>query len=139
MCPFEQLPPPPQNASGAPADDTRVVNGVNNVSDTSNFQRGLLNIYDWASSNNMKFNGQKFEELSYGKDEALKTLTDYQSSIGTAIDQKDSVRDLGVIMSNDATFSGHINHVIEIANKTTGLKLRSFKSRSKDLMITPGP
>ncbi len=63
-------------------------------------------------------------------------ITNYLSSIGTIIDQKVSVRDLGVIVSNDATFSGHINHVIEIANKTTGLILRSFKSRSKDLMIT---
>ncbi len=63
------------------ADDTRVVSGVNNVSDTSNFQRGLLIIYDWASSNNMKFNGQKFEVLRYGKDEALKTLTNYQLPI----------------------------------------------------------
>ncbi len=70
------------------ADDTRVLSGVNNVSDKSNFQRDLLNIYDWASSNNMKFNGQKFEVLRYGKDEALKTLTNYQSSIGKKLTRK---------------------------------------------------
>ena len=39
-------------------------------------------------------------------------------------------------MSNTGTFTDHISHVVETANKVTSSILRSFKSRDPVLMIT---
>ena len=118
------------------ADDTRVMKGVSNVKEASQLQEDLFGIYDWATLNNMEFNGLKFEVLRYGADDALKIFTNYLSSDGTIIDQKDTVRDLGVIMSNTGTFTDHISHVVDTANTVISSILRSFKSRDPILMIT---
>ena len=118
------------------ADDTRVLKGVLDINDVSKLQSDLNNIYEWADKNNMEFNDLKFEVLRYGRDEALKTLTNYLSSTGTVIDQKNSVRDLGVTMSADASFTEHINNVVDTAKKTISTILRTFKSREPQLMIT---
>ena len=118
------------------ADDTRVMKGVSGVNDASKLQADLNNVYEWADKNNMEFNSLKFEVLRYGKDEALKIFTNYLSSSGTVIDQKDSVRDLGVIMSADASFNQHINRVVDTASDKISMILRTFKSRDPDLMIT---
>ena len=118
------------------ADDTRVMKGVSGINDASNLQADLNNVYEWADKNNMEFNSLKFEVLRYGKDEVLKIFTNYLSSSGTIIDQKDSVRDLGVIMSADASFNQHINRVVDTASDKISMILRTFKSRDPDLMIT---
>ena len=118
------------------ADDTRVMKGVSGVNDASKLQTDLNNVYKWADENNMEFNSLKFEVLRYGKDEALKIFTNYLSSSGTVIDQKDSVRDLGVMMNVDASFKQHINHVVDTATDKISMILRTFKSRDPDLMIT---
>ena len=64
----------------------------------------------------MEFNSLKFEVLRYGREEVLKIFTNYLSSSGTIIDHKDSVRDLGVIMSADASFNQHINRILDTAS-----------------------
>ena len=84
----------------------------------------------------MEFNSLKFEVLRYGKDEALKIFTNYLSSSGAIINQKSSVRDLGVTMSADASFTEHINNVVDSAKKTISTILRTFKSHDPQLMIT---
>ncbi len=84
----------------------------------------------------MEFNDLKFEVLRNGRDEALKTLTNYLSSASTIIDKKNSVRDLVVTMSADAPFTEHINNVVDTAKKTISTILRTFKSREPQLMIT---
>ena len=64
------------------ADDTRVIKGVSNVKDASQFQEDLNTVYEWATTNNMEFNSLKFEALRYGADDALKIFTNYISSSG---------------------------------------------------------
>ena len=44
------------------ADDTRLYYGISNVDDCAILQNDL-NIYEWASGNNMFFNAQKFQYL----------------------------------------------------------------------------
>ena len=117
------------------ADDTRVMKGVSNVREASQLQGDLFNVYDWAESNNMEFNSLKFEILRYGADEALKQLTNYLTNIGTIIDEKDSVKDLGIIMSNDGSFTEHVNHVVDKAKTQMSSILRNFKSRSLNHML----
>ena len=108
------------------ADDTRLIKAVSNEKDTECLQEDLLSIYHWATSNNMKFNDIKFELLRYGPNERIKQSTSYQSSNGEDIDEKQMVRDLGIVMSNDCIFKRHINEVIETAKKLTSWILRAL-------------
>ena len=60
----------------------------------------------------MAFNASKFEVLRYGSNSALKESTNYLTpGCEAIIEEKESLRDLGILMSNDATFSSHVEHV----------------------------
>ena len=63
-------------------------------------QRDLYKLYKWADTNNMKFNTNKFKLLRYGKEQEIKSTTTYKSYDGSNIDDKEQVRDLGLMMSN---------------------------------------
>jgi hypothetical protein len=57
----------------------------------------------------MEFNSDKFECISFGGGE---TQQNYLSPSEEPIVYKDSLWDLGVIMSNDCTFRPHIQSVV---------------------------
>jgi hypothetical protein len=63
-------------------------------------------------------------------------LPEYVSPSGAQIEQKDTLRDLGVIMSQDCSFKQHIQSVISKANKMAGWALRTFKTRDRNVMMT---
>ena len=74
-------------------------------------------MYEWALNNNMEFNSDKFEVIRYkGKKSHTLDDTSYTSNIGNVIEEKSQLKDLGVILSNDATFKQHISQ------KVTSLK-----------------
>ena len=50
------------------ADDTRIYSKISDVLDCDNLQFDLNMIYDWASTNNMFFNAQKFHYVSFNTD-----------------------------------------------------------------------
>ena len=67
----------------------------------------------------MKFNGSKFQCIRYGQNEDLKNDTVYlTANMEGVIDQSSNLRDLGVILSDDAKFDLHI-------------KKSGFKSQAK--------
>ena len=118
------------------ADDTRLWKGISGVNDASALQRDLEIVYQWAEDNNMSFNNLKFENLRFGPDSTLKATTNYTSPCGTIIDTKEHVRDLGVTMSSDGTFSEHIQKICLSARNMCSWILRTFSDRSSDLMLT---
>ena len=64
----------------------------------------------------MELNSLKFELLRYGdNDDEIKTKTQYFNSIRTIIEEKHVVRDLGITMSHDATFTAHIGTIVSKA------------------------
>ena len=67
-------------------------------------QNDLHKLYKWADISNMKFNANKFELLRYGKEQEIKSSTIYKSYDDSNIDDKEQVRDLGIMMSNTSTF-----------------------------------
>ena len=85
------------------ADNTRVLLGINDEEDTQMIQNDLHKLFKWADTNNMKFNANKFELLRYGKEQEIKSATTYKSYDDSNIDNKEEVRDLGIMMSNTAT------------------------------------
>ena len=118
------------------ADDTRLLCEVNNIRDASSLQTDLEAVYEWAVINNSSFNNQKFEAMRYGNDSTLKLSTSYTAPDGTIISEKEHLRDLGVTMSADGTFSQHIKNTCQSARNMCSWILRTFQSRSPEVMLT---
>jgi len=118
------------------ADDTRVGHRVRSEDDVQSLQADLLTIYQWASSNNMVFNSDKFECLRYGKNKTLIQDTKYTSSTGSTIQVKECVRDLGVTLSCDATFTKHVENTVKSSNMMCGWILRTFLTREAAPLLT---
>ena len=104
--------------------------------DTFKLQRDLNVIYKWTSNNNMKLNGNKFEHISYGKNDENKLLSVYFDNNSKVIEKKSIVKDLGVLMQQDCKFDHHIARTIEKAKNISGWILRTFESRESHLMLT---
>ena len=75
-------------------------------------QNDLHKLYKWADTNNMKINANKFEFLRYEKEQEIKSATTYKSQDDSNIDDKEQVGDLGIMMSNTATFTLHIRNIV---------------------------
>ena len=118
------------------ADDTRLMREVRGVQDASSLQTDLEEVYQWAADNNSSFNHKKFEALRQGSDETLKASTSYTAPDGSIITEKTHLRDLGVTMSADGTFRQHINNICQSARNMCSWILRTFESRTPELMLT---
>ena len=111
-------------------DDTRNGSHIPSIEDSEALKKKTLDsVYDWTARNNMKLNGDKFESFHYGHNKELKSQTYYKSNTGTIIQEKDHVRDLGGIMSNDGTFTKHIQSDIFYVNKQCTWIFRTFNTR----------
>ena len=111
-------------------DDTRVLGPIDSEEDVEDLQSDLNKIYDWQHDNNMLFNGKKFELLRYGTNVEIKESTSYLTpGYEDIVEVKENLRDLGVIMSDDGTFSNHINQVCSKVKQKCGWILRTFSNR----------
>ncbi len=81
------------------------------------------------------FNDKKIELLRYGNIQEVRDHF-YTNPTGELIQEKNSLRDLGVLLSNNLKFNEHIDNVCSIARKYCGWVLRTFKSRDPYLMKT---
>ena len=118
------------------ADDTRIFRGVKNINDCQALHSDLLKIYDWAKKNNMEFNGNKFEVIKFGQNTELKSTSQYNGPNGLPIERSNRIKDLGVIINDNATFDDHIDRVASKCKQLIGFILRTFKSRDKEIMLT---
>ena len=121
------------------ADDTRASRGMNTSLDPKQLQHDIETIYKWALEVNMEFNGDKFECIRYWPDEDLgavfKQEFKYANEEGQTIEEKEHIKDLGVLLSNDLSFSQHINKMVSSCGKIVGWALRTFRTRSKTTML----
>ena len=118
------------------ADDTRVLAGISSIGDSEALQQDLETIYGWSLANNSVFNSDKFECIRYGNNKEIINSTEYYSNNLSAIESKQSLRDLGVTISSDGSFSDHIFKMIKTANLKCAWILRSFKTREPKLLLT---
>ena len=95
-------------------------------------------LYKWAEANNMKFNASKFELLGNKicNNIQIKSTTTYKSYDDSNIDDKEQVRDQGIMVSNTATFTLHIRNIVKKAREKMGWVLRVFQSWLRSLMLT---
>ena len=100
------------------ADDTRVSKSIYPESkddDRDLLENDLSLIYKWSDTNNMVFNDSKFEHIHYGtkikNDESNPHC--YCGPSGLKIEQKTSVKDLGVMLDCTGRFTSHITTLIQ--------------------------
>ena len=111
-------------------DDTKVKKGVKSESDVENLQCELNKLDSWAKNNNMEFNKKKFQVLRYGANEDLKNETSYFSgNFEEIIERYETIRDLGVELSDDGAFDDHLEKVCKKARQKSGWLFRTFYSR----------
>ena len=111
--------------------------GIRSEADVESLQADLNKLYDWAKTNNMVFNGTKFQVVRYGYDESLKEDTLYfTEDTSEVIERFETLRDLGVILSQEATFSAHVQHVEKKVRQKIGWVLRTFYTRNAGFMKT---
>ena len=86
----------------------------------------------------MEFHCDKFELMRYrtATSKDAQNQCTYQSFDGSAINEVQHVRDLGVTLSNDATFKQHIHERCELAKDKISWVLRTFRSRDRLPMLT---
>ena len=117
-------------------DDTMVQRGVSSTTDCLALQADLQLIYSWAEQVNMRFNSDKFECLRYCSDPANVPAHQYLAPDKKEIEVKSDLRDLGVQLSNDLSFSVHIANTVTAASKLVGWGLRTFCGRGRRVMLT---
>ena len=82
----------------------------------------------------MEFNGDKFECIRFRANQNLveesEEASRYVNEEGKDIEEKDHLKDLGIQMSNDLTFSKHIDKTVSTCSKTIGWIRRTFRTRS---------
>ena len=118
---------------GSFADDTKVWHIVRTINDQIEMQNELQVLYQWANNNNLTYNQQKFEHLAYGESNII---TEYTNAKDSVINQKPTVKDLGILFSTSAKFESHIKNLVSEAQRLSGYILRTFTTREKDAMIT---
>ena len=84
----------------------------------------------------MAFNGQKFEWIRYVPKKENETDFQYMGPNDELIARCDSLKDLGVLLSCNLSFSLQIEKAINGANRMLGWGLRTFRSRGSLLLIT---
>ena len=111
------------------ADDTKNIAKISNTNDSENFQKELDEIvYPWVPANNMCLNGDKFEHHRVGKNLGLEKYS-YKDPAGEIINEKDHIKDLGIYIANDLTWTRQIEEVVSKARIMAGWTLRTFCKR----------
>lgn len=118
------------------ADDTRILKWIKTPTDRQKLQEDLDKIYKWSEDNKMKFNDDKFELISYPVRRENHNQPCYSARNGSQIDNKLELKDLGILLSKEATFSSNINQKVATAKKLVGWIYRTFHSRGKLAMMT---
>ena len=108
------------------ADDTKIGCRITSENDSEALHVDLETVYNWTEQNNMKLNSDRFECMRYGSNKTPQALTHYTTNTGSMIQDKDSVKDLGVTKTNDGTFKKYIQHAVSEAKRQCGWILRTF-------------
>ena len=125
----------PTNRMLSFVEDTKLKQAMRNEEDVQSLQEELNHLYDLAEANNMVFNGTKFQLVRYGQDEQIKNDTLYfTENTQDVIERFGTLRNLGVIMSETATFDAQFDDVSKKVRQKIGWVLRTFYCRKQHFM-----
>ena len=103
------------------ADDCVCYREIRTVEDILKLQKDIDLLGRWARNWGMRFQPGNMMQLTNNKPEASYTL-------GTVLENVDSIKYLGVTITNDLKWNTHINNICTKANRTHGLLRRNLFS-----------
>ena len=128
------------------ADDTRISSRISSDSDMQILQTDLNSVIQWSEQNNMRLHSKKFELIihranpnSIGLSKELPflyTVSSYQLPDSSTLFETMDLRDLGIQVSANGSWSNHINKIVDKAKGVSSWVCSVFKSRNKEVMIT---
>ena len=116
------------------ADDTRTSKKIEKEEDIILMQKDLESIYEWAEKNLMKFNTDKFEQITHGETAGVQ-IEPYKNPEGDEIISDRTIKDLGVTCNNDLKFKEHIDEIVTRSKIMSGMVLRTFITRDEGPML----
>ena len=105
------------------ADDTKCFKLITDHSDQTALQEDINALITWSSASHLKFNLNKSVHLAFKS----KISTSY-TMFDTSISHIDCHKDLGLVLSEDLSWSKHYNFITARAYKVLGLIRRTFSS-----------
>ena len=128
------------------ADDTRILKRIEGHADMHKLQRDLNNVIEWSRINNMVLHEKKFEFIQHNlPNQAMAELLElpfvafdqcYTTSDGTVLQPVSSVRDLGIQVTPNLSWSTHIQHIAKKASQAASWILSVFRHRDHHTMLT---
>ena len=115
------------------ADDSKLIKMIESLTDRELLDADLRAVIEWAVINKMELNGLKFQLLSHGNNNDLKVP--YKIDENILLEKSENVVDLGVTLSENATFNCHISNAVASAKRFAGWTMRTFKSRKKEIVL----
>ena len=115
------------------ADDSKLIKMIESLTDRELLDSDLQAVIEWAVINKMELNRLKFQLLSHGNKNDFKLPYDIDENI--SLEKSENVVDLGVTLSENATFTTHIANAVSSAKRFAAWTMRTFKSRSREVVL----
>ena len=123
------------------ADDTRISIAIKSEQDVMVLRSDLRNVIEWSLRNNIHYtrinlstcaiNSTNIIELSF-----VSELYRYPVSEDNSLDPVYQLRDLGVLVSSNLSWSPHIRSIADKARQKASWVLSVFHTRSPEIMLT---
>jgi hypothetical protein len=116
------------------ADDLVVYRQVRDQEDVQALQRDMNSLEKWESTWGMKFHPDKCEHITITR--KRKPLVSSYTLRGHPLKKVDQAKYLGVSISSDLDWKGHINKSVTKANRSLGFLKRNLKSAPQNIRET---
>lgn len=113
------------------ADDSKVYMSDSNVGMGPLLSNDICNIFTWADTNQLKMSIEKCNVLHLGYNNPKNPIIVRDVSLPS----QDSVKDLGVLMSNNLKFSAHCSYIVSKSLIKSYLIFKMFSSRNRNFLI----
>ena len=115
------------------ADDSKIIKSIKNQADREKLMEDLEAVLKWTDDNSMQFNPDKFQLIQHGSIKDLKEP--YHLARNIHLENSETVKDLGIHVSEDLTWDYHINSITTDATMYAAWILRTIRSRQDDVML----
>ena len=124
------------------ADDTRISKQITSVQNVAELQEDLNSVIEWSIQNNMMLHEDKFQLLIHRHDPKqgllqlpfLHEFGSYEVSNGDTLFPVDHLKDLGITVCPDLSWTAHISDIASRAKIIAAWVLSVFKTRTADVM-----
>ena len=125
------------------ADDTRLLKRISSSDDVNLLQSDLESVINWAKENNMTLHEDKFEYIVHRHNQKdlllhlpfMAEAFSYTLTDGKSLYPVEFLKDLGVMVSSDMSWSLQISTIVKRARSMASWVLGAFHTREKVAML----